>query len=183
MKKIIFSLMCIFIITGTSAQSFNKGDKVINSGFGLGNTLYSGSNYKTTVPPLSASFEYGLVDHLFDDKSAIGIGGYLGYAASKYDLGYSNYDYKYASVIVAARSSLHYALIRKTDTYAGFSLGYDFVSHKSKHAEIGSYTAEGGALYWGWFLGARYYFTDFIAGMVEVGYEIAYFTIGVAFKF
>lgn len=92
MKKIIFTLVCMLVVAGASAQSFNKGDKVLNLGIGLGNTLYSGTGFKTTIPPVSASFEYGIVDHLFDEKSSIGVGGYFGYTSSKYDWG-QNFEY------------------------------------------------------------------------------------------
>ena len=184
MKKIIFTVFCALVaVAGASAQSFNKGDKVINLGIGLGNTLYSGSGYSTSIPPVSASFEYGIVDHLFDDKSSIGVGGYFGYTSSKYDFGYSNYEYKYSNAIFGARGSLHYAFVEKLDTYTGVSLGYNVVSAKSDHKDVGNYSAESSSLHLGWYLGARYYFTDSFAVMAEAGYDIAYLTIGVAFKF
>lgn len=182
MKKLFFSLLCVFIVAGASAQSFNKGDKVLNVGIGLGNSLYNGSGFKTSIPPLSASFEYGVVDHLFDDKSSIGVGGYFGYTSSKYSWN-NEYDYKYSSAVVGARGSLHYAFVDKLDTYTGIGLGYNIVSGKSDYKGLGSYSAESSALYWAWYLGARYYFTDSFAGMAEVGYDVAYLTIGVAFKF
>ena len=182
MKRIVLSILCVFVVFGASAQTFSKGDKVVNLGLGLGNTVYSGSGYKTSIPPISGSFEYGVVDNLFDDKSSLGVGGYLGYTSSKYDLG-NNYDYKYSSTIVGVRGSLHYDFIEKLDTYTGLSLGYNIVSAKSDYKGLGSYKAESSALYWGWYLGARYYFTDSFAAMAEIGYDIAYLNIGVAFKF
>ena len=36
---------------------------------------------------------------------------------------------------------------------------------------------------WGWFIGGRYYFTDNLAAMLELGYSATYVNIGVAYKF
>lgn len=184
MKKIIFSLLSLFVLFSVSAQTtFNKGDKVLNLGIGLGSTLYGGSGYKTTVPPISASFEYGIVDGLIDGKASIGVGGYFGYTASKYEfMGFTS-DYKYSSAIIGARGSFHYALVEKLDTYAGLSLGYNIVSAKYDGDASINYAAEASAVYLGCYLGARYYFTDSFAVMAELGYDIAYLNIGVAFKF
>lgn len=174
--------MCTLAVFGASAQTFNKGDKVVNLCVGFVNTLYSGSGYKTTIPPVSASLEYGIIDNLFDAKSSIGVGGYFGYTSSKYDLG-NNYNYKYSSAIVGARGSFHYSFIEKLNTYTGISLGYNIVSAKSDYKEISSFSAEESALYIGWHLGARYYITDSFAVIGELGYDIAYLNVGVAFKF
>lgn len=182
MKKLVLSLICILTVLGTSAQSFNKGDKVLNLGIGFGNSLYHGTGYKTTVPPLSASLEYGVVDNLFDEKSSIGIGGYFGYTGSKYNWA-QNYSYKYSSAIIGVRGSLHYSFIEKLDTYTGVSLGYNIVSGKSDYKDLGAFEAQASAMHLGWYLGTRYYFSDNIAGMAELGYDIAYLTLGVAIKF
>lgn len=181
MKRIFTALIGLLVFTGASAQSFNKGDVVANFGIGLGNTLYNGSGYKTSVPPLSASFEYGIVDHLFDDKSSIGVGGYFGYTSSKFDNMYNSTkdEWKYSSAIISARGSFHYSFLEKLDTYTGLSLGYNIVSTKPDHKGLGKTSS----LFVGWYAGARYYFTDAIAAMAEVGYDVAYLNIGVAIKF
>lgn len=185
MKKIILSFFSMLVVVTVSAQSFNKGDKVLNAGIGLGSTLYSGSGYKTTIPPLSVSFEYGIIDNLFDEKSSIGVGGYFGYTASKYEYNIAsyNYEHKYTSAIIGARGSFHYAFVEKLDTYTGLSLGYNIVSSKADNNNTGSFSAESSALYLGWYAGARYYLTESFAVMGELGYDIAYLNIGVAFKF
>ncbi len=65
MKK-LFALMFIafFALTQMAAQDpiFVKGDKVLNLGIGLGTTLYTGSYYHMTVPPISASLELGILE-------------------------------------------------------------------------------------------------------------------------
>lgn len=187
MKKIILSLLSVFLVMSMSAQVFKKDDKVLNVGIGLGSTLYSGSGYKTTVPPLSASFEYGIIDNLFDENSSIGVGGYFGYTASKYEWNYGynlgKYEYKYSSAIIAARGTFHYQFVDNLDTYTGLSLGYNVVSSKSDHKDLGSYKADASSVFVGWYAGARYYFNESFAAMAEVGYDVAYLNIGIAYKF
>lgn len=182
MKKTFFTLLSLFALATLSAQTdFNKGDKVLNLGIGFGSTLYSGTGYKTTVPPISASFEYGIVDGLIDGNASIGVGGYFGYTASKYEYPGLK-DFKYSSVIVGGRGSFHYSFLEKLDTYTGLSIGYNIVSLKDDNS-FGTIAAESSSVYLGWYAGARYYFTNSIAAMAEVGYDIAYLNIGVAFKF
>jgi hypothetical protein len=80
MKKLLLSLMVfVFVLTQLVAQesTFQKGDKALNLGIGIGSTLYSGSYYKSGIPPISASFEVGVADGILD-KGTIGVGGYLG---------------------------------------------------------------------------------------------------------
>lgn len=186
MKKVIMGFLSLFVFVCAGAQSFNKGDKVVNLGLGIGNTLY-GSGYKTSIPPVSASFEYGIVDNLFDEKSSIGIGGYLGYAASKYKyngLGSSDFEDKFSSTIIGVRGSFHYSFVEKLDTYTGLSLGYNIVSFSSDQKNNDySYSAASSAMFLGWYAGARYYFTNSFAVMGEIGYDVAYLNVGVAFKF
>ena len=181
-------LALLFICGVTTAQTslFNKGDKVLNLGIGLGSGLYNGGGYTSKMPAISGSFEAGVVDNVLD-KGTIGIGGYVGYSSAKYEYsGYGyNYGWKYSNIIIGARGTFHYPLVDKLDTYAGLLLGYDVVSSK----EIGNwpnetnYSANSSRAYLSGFIGARYYFSDKFAGMLELGSGIAYLTIGVALKF
>ncbi len=188
MKRLFFVIAGLFILTSTSfAQDvFKKGDMVVNVGIGLGNTVRSESYLKTTVPPISASFEYCVKDNLFDDKSSLGIGGYVGYFSQKYKDSYtggywgSNLDLKYSDFIIGARGVLHYQFVEKLDTYAGVALGYDIVSASGSY---GDFSASSSALTAGVFAGARYYFTNSFAVNAELGYDISILTLGVSFKF
>jgi hypothetical protein len=186
MKKLILMFVVVSLTLGqlvSQEPTFSKGDKVLNVGLGLGSTLYTGSYYKNQVPPLSASFEVGIVDNIIE-KGVIGVGGYLGYASYKWD--YANYDwgYKISNFIIGARGSFHYPLVDKLDTYAGVLTGYRIVRYKEFGTYSGyyDYTPSGG-LVWSGFVGARYYFQENLAAMAELGYGIAYLTIGVALKF
>jgi len=167
-----------------NAQVVEKGDKVLNLGIGLGTALYSGTGYTGSVPPISGSLEVVLKDDLFDGKGALGLGGYLGYAAYKWK--YSEYDYgwKYSNIIIGPRGYLHYNLLDKLDTYAGLMIGYNIVSSSSfgSYTYGGDYSASASGIIFSGFVGARYFFNDNLAGMVELGSGIAYLNLGVALK-
>jgi hypothetical protein len=174
-------LLLLSAITLTAQNTFNKGDKVLNLAVGIGNRLYTGSHYSGLTPPISASLEVGVKDNLFDDKSSLGIGGFVGYAGAKWDQ--AGHGWKYSDYILGVKGALHYQLIDKLDTYTGILLGYDIVSAKwygSGSEWVNTGSSSGFA--WSWFLGGRYYFTDKVAGLIELGYGISYFKVGVALK-
>ncbi len=183
MKKLLVTLsfvLCVSVVT-FAQNTFNQGDKVINLGIGFGSTLYTGSYYTNKTPPISGSFEIGVKDKLFDDKSSLGIGGYLGYTGAKWE--HSGYGWKYTNIILGGRGALHYQLIDKLDTYTGLIIGYNMVSSSTigSGASGGTSALTSGIRISG-FLGGRYYFTDNVAGLLELGYGVSYLNLGIAFK-
>jgi hypothetical protein len=63
-------------------------------------------------------------------------------------------------------------------------LGYNIVSVNEDSNYIGSdYKTNTSAPVASWFVGARYYFNDNLAGMAELGYGVAYLNLGIAYKF
>jgi len=183
MKKVLIivaAFMMSFSLIQAQESMFNLGDKVVNLGIGIGNTLYSGTYYSSGFPPVSLSYEQGIVDEVFD-KGVIGILGYVGYNSYKYD--YLGWGYKYSNIIFGAGGLFHYPLVDKLDTYAGILLGYNIASAKEFGTPIGwDYSATSGGIVFSGFVGARYYFTESIAAFAQVGYGIAYLTFGVSFK-
>ena len=183
MKKILLLfVITLFSLSQLVAQDavFVKGDKGLNLGIGLGNTLYSGSYYKSQVPPVSASLEVAILDGILD-KGVLGVGGYLGYSSSKYEI--SGWGWKYSNIIIGPRGNFHYPLINKLDTYTGLMLGYNIVSSKEFGSTTGyDYTASSGGIVWAWFVGARYYFKEKFGLFAELGYGIAYLNLGVTLK-
>ena len=171
-------LLPLFLDAPLAAQesTFAKGDKVLNLGIGFGSSYYS-SFYTSHMPAISASFEVGVIDGILD-KGSIGVGGYIGYSSAKY----SNY-WKTSNFLIGARGSFHYPLANKLDTYTGLQLGYNIFSTKYYDTYSGAFNASSSGLAYAWFAGARYYFSDKFAGMIEVGYGIAYLNLGVAIKF
>jgi len=183
MKKlvILFIVVC-FALNRLVAQdpAFVKGDKVLNLGIGFGSTWYSGNFYHSQVPPVSASLEFGIVDNILE-KGVIGVGPYLGYSSYKWE--YSDWGYKYSNIIVGARGNFHYPLANKLDTYLGVLLGYNIVSSKEFGTPSGyDYKASSSGLSTAGYIGARYYFTEKLGVMAELGYGITYITIGIGLK-
>ena len=184
MKKFFLPLvvMALFVIPCLGqSNAFNKGDKVVNLAIGLGNRLYSGSTYSSVTPAISGSYEVGVKDNLFDANSSLGLGAYLGYTGAKYTYG-PGYGFKYNDIVIGARGALHYQFIDKLDTYGGLMLGYDIVSSKTFGSGVYNGNATASGFQFALYLGGRYYFTDRLAGLVELGYAIAYVNIGVAIK-
>jgi hypothetical protein len=178
MKKLLLSLLVVvFTFTQLLSQesTFKKGDKALNLGIGFGSSYYGGF-YTSHMPALSASLEVGVADGILD-KGSIGIGGYIGYSSAKY----STY-WKTTNFLIGARGSFHYPLVNKLDTYTGLQLGYNVFSTKyyDTHYSTGGSSS---TLQFAWFAGARYYFSNNIAVFAEVGYGVAYLTVGVALKF
>ncbi len=174
--------MALFF-TGVNAQNtFNKGDKVVNAGVGIGSNFYTGSYYTSRIPPLSASFEVGVKDNLFDEKSSLGVGGYAGFSGAKWE--YYDWGYKYTNIVLGARGSFHYQLVDKLDTYTGLLLGFNIMSAKEFGTASGGidYAASSSGVAWSWYLGARYYFNEKFGVMGELGYGISYLTLGVTIK-
>lgn len=188
MKKLILFLGLGLFSLSSYAQTptFSESDLVFNLGVGIGTSLYSGSYYNSTLPPLSISGEYGVKDDFITEGMTLGIGGYFGIAGSKYEyngFGYE-YGYKYTYTVIGARGVVHYPFVDKLDTYAGLMLGYNIVSGKETGDWPGNtnYTATDGGVNFSIYAGARYYFTENFAAMAELGYGIAYLNLGIAFK-
>ncbi len=185
MKKIsLLIISTILSVAFLQAQTpFSKGDKIVSVGLGLGTYGVSG---KTTFPPTSVSFDYGVKNNLFDAKSSLSVGGYLGYYASKSSYTYLNdvYGWRYSNILLGARGAIHYDFIPKLDTYAGLLLGYDIASVSSygTHQPNNTYSESSGGFIHSIFVGGRYYFTNKIAAFGEIGYGLSAIELGVSFK-
>lgn len=186
--KRIAAIICLTIfslpILKAQESMFNLGDQVVNVGIGLGSVYGIGTYYKTTVPPISISYEKAIVDEILE-KGVIGVGAYAGYTSYKWHYVYSTYDYgwRYTNIILGARGNFHYPLLDKLDTYAGVLLGYNIVI-SSSFGTTGTYdySPDSGRIAFAGYLGGRYYFSDKFSGFAELGYGIAYLTVGLGIK-
>lgn len=181
MKKIIALLVFITMLSlASTAQNYEQGDMNLNAGFGLGTSL-TGS---ILVPPVNASFEYGVADN-------IGVSLYTGYAKTenvtrRWDG--SKYKWKYGHVFFGARGTYHLYSTNKINTYAGAELGYSMeTSDKfipvSDPDDFGDDAAEElekdiDALTFGVLAGIRYSFTDMMGAYAELGYGVSIFELG-----
>jgi len=151
---------------------------------GLGSTYYPlGSAYKTTIPPVFITGDYCLREDL--GPGNLGIGGYIGFSGYKYDYAFDDWYVKYNTFIIAGRGTYHFVdLVDKLDLYGGILLGAEIVSHRDNfNDDTFDYSYNSSGLAYSLFAGARYFFTDNIAVMGELGYGIAVLSLGVSFKF
>lgn len=179
-KILSLLLLAVFIHTVSYGQYFKEKDQVLNIGIGLGSALYS-SGASSTFPPLSASFEYGIKEGV--GPGVIGIGGFLGHTGAKYSYGVIGYNYSWKTsyTVIGVRGVYHLVdVAEKLDTYGGLMLGYSIVSSTG---DLGTYNSAASGANLGVFVGARYYFSDKIAAMAELGYGFAIINVGVAIKF
>lgn len=178
MKKIITLVACLLCLASVaSAQTFSNGTQVLNAGLGVG------GDYGT---PIAVSYEQGVYD-IASDQS-IGVGGFVGYAASSEDFLYG--EFKYSNIFIAAMANYHYTGFNNWDLYGGVRLGYNAAtsstewvdpSNESLYGDV--YSASAGGIIYTAHIGARYYFSDNFGVNAELGYGIASLTIGVAYKF
>jgi len=179
MKKLAFALLLAFMVSASStkAQSFQKGDNVIAVGVGFGSTLLSSSSGSQS-PAISLSFEHATFDA--GDDGLISLGAYLG--TKSYKFSGSGFSEKWSYTIFGVRGAYHYTAISdKVDVYGGLMLSYNNVSYKYSGGGIGG--RYNGATGFTAFVGGRYYFSEHIAAMAELGYGVSYLTVGLAFKF
>jgi len=178
-KKLLLTLMaCALIGLSASAQqpTFLKGDNVANVGVGFLGSYYGIGAWGggTKLPLLSVSFEHCIIDNLFNEKSSLGVGGFIGYTHYKYS------DWRLSYIPVGAKGALHYALVDNLDTYAGAFMGYVICNSND------NFVNPSGRFSSTVFAGARYYFNDAIAafGEVNLGYSaLSLVNLGISFKF
>lgn len=179
MKNILKFLCVIILVFSASFASgqarYDKGDFLLNAGIGLG-YYYAGG------VPLLVSGEWAVND-------VFTVGPYLGYTSYSYRYGFfgSNYNYRYTFFDLGVRGSYHFSELfeirdEKIDVYGGAFLGF-VVSNYSGDDFSGYDDPYAGGLRLGIHVGARYFFSEKVAGYGELGYGIAPLSLGVTFKF
>jgi len=182
MKKLSILIGLVFFgLATTTAQTFEKGDNVANLtvGFGPGNN--SGAGYTSGIA-FGLSVEHCFWDDLINGDFSIGIGGYLGYSGSKYEV--PGFSVKYTYFAPAGRGTFHWTAVDQLDLYAGLHLGYQIVSSEvTGNLPIFGEPVSSGSLYQAAFVGARYYFTDAFGVCAELGSGLAFLNVGATLKF
>jgi hypothetical protein len=161
----------------SSATGFNQGDKLLNVGIGLSSYYYGN--------PIGLSFESGI-------NNDISVGGQFDYNSGNYDGYYStNYRWGYSAYYLGVRGSYHVNRLlhvnnKDVDLYAGVGLGYQRFRWDDESYGYGygySYNYRSG-LFFNYFIGGKYYFTDKIGGFLELGYTgLSSARVGLAVKF
>jgi hypothetical protein len=186
-KLVILCLILALLlpVSPLKAQTFNKGDKVLSFGLGLGSTYIAWDPYyKTTVPPIFVAGDYCLREKL--GPGNLGVGGILAYSAYKWNYSTVDWGYKYTNFFIGARGTYHFTdLVDKLDLYGGVVLGAKIVTYKEygQYAGYGTYNTNSSGVLYDIFGGARYYLADNFGVMGELGYGIAWLKLGVSLKF
>lgn len=161
MKKLLtFSFLLAVLLTTSFkgfSQAYKQGDNLVNATIGVGNG-FGGLGF-------GGSFEHGFSDII----SAGGSVDYLGLGTS-YGSG--------SLLYVAARGSFHAGELLKAgdklDPYIGLGLGY--------LSWPGTGFGTSGVFFQG-HIGARYWFSNNLGGVAEVGAGAAALKVGLTFKF
>lgn len=116
--------------------------------------------YSGVTFPISLSADMGIIDWLIDRNDAISIGAQLNL------FNWNDGVESHISYNIASRCNYHYEFIDYLDTYAGFQIG--IIS---------------GGFAFGLNIGARYYFSDYLAATIEYG-GCSYngISVGVSYK-
>ena len=191
--------------SGSGAGCFDGSSRLLNIGVGLGGVSYynygrSGPYKYTRTPAFSISYEQALGEKV--GPGYIGLGGYFGFqhASYRYDWNgyyynfqYNDYYYKHSwnYFLLAARGAYHPDVLNweQGEVYFGTTLGlrietYKFSTNNPDPAWNNAYRLSEGRvnLAWAVFAGGRYYFTDKVAGFMELSYGISYLTVGATIK-
>ncbi|MFN8712569.1 MAG: hypothetical protein ACK5Z2_06925 [Bacteroidota bacterium] len=189
MKTLLAALfLTVASLAGAQTNPFQVGDNMMSFGIGVGSSF--GFNLARQTPALSMQFEHALADL---GPGFISVGGYLGYKGYRYTNNLSNgYYYKenWKYYIFGARTAWHLSEfdgvdLSKWDLYGGIMLSFNFARYKYEdNNQFLNYSdsSYGSSVGFSSFLGARYFLTDRIAVMGELGWGIAYLTGGISIK-
>lgn len=164
--KIVCAFALVFSATFASGQArYEKGDKLLNLGLGLGYYYGNGG------VPLIASFEFAASD-------VITVGPYLSYTSRGY------VGYRWTFIDFGVRASYHFSELfeinnEQVDVYGGANLGYAVASISNSSYDNSLYP---GRVQLGLHAGARYFFSEKVAGYGELGFGLAPLSLGVTFK-
>ena len=179
MKKLLF-ILTLFIY-GISNAQIEQGNSLINVGVGFGVTFTStGGDYKNTIPPVQASYEYAVADKFT-------VGAFVGYAASEFRasdiFGGEEFGFDYTYFLGGALGNWQFVNNESFNAYLGAKLGYVSITADQVGDSSFGFSAEASGIVLGGHIGARYFFSDAIGVNLEAGYGVSYLTAGLTFRF
>jgi hypothetical protein len=181
-KKLVLALLMVTLLAGGAfaqewynsyAPGIDGSTILANIGIGFGLSPYS--LLKMSVPPLSASVEYAGL------PIPLSVGGYFGFARYKWDFFGLTSDESMTILSFGARAAWHFNFLQNLDAYGGVALGYQVNVYS---VDMGPWGYGSGAFDFGFFVGARYFFTDIIGVYLEAGYSpLSLISAGLSLKF
>lgn len=171
--------------TGGKRAAFEKGDNTIGIGLGFG-VEYNYYGNVVSLPSFVATFDHGMIGNV--GPGTIGIGGIVGLKMAHYD--YNNgYKARWTNTIIGARGTYHLTILKeknnKFDPYAGVMVGFRILSYSDTYYDYTNNRYDASRVYpaTGLFVGAKYNFTPSFGAWSELGYDVAFFKLGVNFNF
>ncbi|MFD1772232.1 hypothetical protein [Sphingobacterium suaedae] len=160
------AIACLMYASNSFAQSFQKGDKTVNVGVGIGGGF---------GVPIGIRYEQAVSDR-------IGVGAYAAFSTKKESFGGYG-QWKYTHILAAARGSYHLKVnSTKFDPYGGIMLGYNIASVKWDGEDEAPISSSAGGFLWGGHIGSNYWFSEKIGAFAEIGYGAGILNAGVTFK-
>lgn len=192
MKKIVVGLFACLLTMGVNAQTVNKGDQIINLGFGF-DPYYSfstvGGVRRAAVGPIILGYEYIVTEKLGIGR--IGVGGIMGqsFYNERYTTVWTDHHNKISRTAMIGRAAYHFDLpVKGLDLYAGVGAGF-YINHHSERttnslngtqSSSTRVRVSGGHYVFG---GVRYFFTNAFGLYVEAGHGFNAINGGFVFKF
>ncbi len=198
MKKIVVILLIASLsLPGISSfaggdgpiDPMTKGTWFLNFGFGPG-VNWQGSYGSGFRPAIQIATEVGMWQV---GPGVITLGGEVGFSFfsykgtdSRYGPG-TTYKYNYTELTVAARGAYHYGWnVQGLDTYGGVAAGprFTFFSYDIPSTYTGDVINEPSTVVFGGgaFVGASYFFNDWLGVNGEFGFNITFAQVGMVFK-
>lgn len=149
--------------TVAAQGEFNVGTKIISAGLLTGSAGGTG---------LGGAFEYSLLE--LAPKLRLGVGATLGYYSD------SDFGIDVSSIPILANGNVHFALpeVPKLDLFAGLAVGFVRTSIDLLGESVSDNETVVGVN-----LGGRYFFTDKLAGVAQLGVgDIPEIFVGITFK-
>lgn len=180
MKKLIVIGVALFFIFNFSHAQLAKQTSYLGPSLGF---YFYGS-----TPIFGLNYEYILESQIGD--GLIGIGGLFRYWSWSEDVGNwlgETWGWKYTDIMFGVQANYHFKLSNnKIDPWLGLTLAYDAASVKYRGPAGFSYSSPTwGGMFFGANAGARYWFSEKLAGVVRFGVgSMSYsaFDIGVDFR-
>ncbi len=170
-KKLFLSVIVVLFTSSIFAQgNFNKGDKALNIGIGIGDAYGYGFS---VIPAFNGSFEAGIVD--IPNVGVIGVGGFVGTKINPQT------NVVYVHSVVSGRAAFHFQFFDTGDfdLYAGLGTGLEFWN---ANFDYDPYDYSGSGLFWEEFAGARWMKNDKFGFFAEVGYGVSFLKAGITLK-
>jgi hypothetical protein len=177
----LIALSLLFNQSLVKAQTFEKGDAVLNIGIGAG-SAYGLATGASVWPGVNASLEYGV--YQLKKVGVFSIGGITSWQHAW--SGYTGNDVTWNEFYFGARSAFHLSILEvdNLDVYGGITLGIrshsEPVWDPHTNRDVNHYKVDP---FGGLFVGGRWYFTPSFGVFSELGYDVSWLKAGISLKF